>query len=986
MSERRRSLFVLLLVVALMGGSIAVVATKPTVLGLDLQGGSQLVYKAEATAQQPITPDAMQRSLDLMQQRVNEFGVSEAELFQSGNDQIEVNLPGVEDAAAAADQVGSTAQLYFYDWEANLLDEDCKTDSDLNSNNRQPISGLRAAVEQASKCTSVGTGKGLDPLADDSPGGPSQAAAEPRWYVFDKTTKKPFGENPNAVQTFASRQDAEDSLTAAEKARAEFFEVPAGVLVLREQKQNADDPDPDRWWVIQDRPGLSGTDIKDPEQSFDTTLGNEPIVTFNFTDKGRKAFQAITRHVAERGADNALGGDPIQTSQHFAIALDNELVSAPYINWRENSEGIDGSTGAQISGSFTIQSAQDLATVLKIGALPLKLTEVSRSQVSATLGKQALDQGLKAGIAGFIIVALFLIIFYRVLGVIATIAMLIYALYFYAVVKLIPITLTLPGIAGLVLTLGVAADANIVIFERVKEEVRAGRSVGTAIVTGYRKGLTAIVDANIVTFLVAFILFILATSGVQGFAFTLGLGVILSLLTAVLATQAILYSLRNTRLLASRAALGAGEKKHDFHIDYMGKAKWFFSASGIILLICALAMSGRGINFGIDFDGGTRITAALNQAASVEQVRDTLGPMGLGDAKIQTLSGSGLGKNVVQISTEELGPSRVDEAVNRLQQAYQFENEQRPSIESIGPSFGESVANSALIAIIASLLVITVYLALRFEPKFTVPVLIAVMHDILIVAGIYALLGREVTTSTVAALLTVLGYSLYDTIIVMDRIRENVPRMPSAAFSQIVNRSLSEVIVRSLATSFCTLLPVLALWLFGGETLQDFAFALFVGIASGTYSSIFIATPVLQHWKEREPGFRARHARILERLGTVPAYATADQGGPIDVQPKERKRRSVSAPPGQEVSASEFQEMVKDLGIEGEEAAARQPAATAAASGRPAGGRRARARAGGNGSPTPPPAGPSSASPDAPADGEPPKDRKPRNKRHGRPR
>jgi len=220
----------------------------------------------------------------------------------------------------------------------------------------------------------------------------------------------------------------------------------------------------------------------------------------------------------------------------------------------------------------------------------------------------------------------------------------------------------------------------------------------------------------------------------------------------------------------------------------------------------------------------------------------------------------------------------------------------------------------------------------------------------------------------------------------MDRIRENVPRMPSAAFSQIVNRSLSEVIVRSLATSFCTLLPVLALMLFGGETLQDFAFALLVGIASGTYSSIFIATPVLQHWKEREPGFRARHARILERLGHVPAYAVADQGGPIDVQPKERKRRSVSAPAGQEVSPSEFQEMVKDLGID--EATSRQPAAAAsAASGRPAGGRRARARATGNGTTTPPvdpPTTPSSS--DDSVDGDPTKDKKPRNKRHGRPR
>jgi SecD/SecF fusion protein len=979
MSERRRSSFILLLVALLLGGSIYVIATKETVLGLDLQGGSQLVYKAEPTAQQPITPDAMARSVDLMQQRVNQFGVSEAEVFQSGNDQIEVNVPGVENAEDLANQVGSTAQLFFYDWEANLLDEDCKTDPDLNANQRQPISGIFAAAQQASKCTDVGVGAGLDPLDPESPGGPSVAAAKPRFYVFDRTTKKLF---PGATaQAFGSREDALDSVAEKDRGRAQVIEVPAGVLLLREQKAEPDDPDPDRWWVIQDRPGLSGTDIKDPEQSFDTTLGNEPIVTFNFTDKGRRAFQAITQHVAERGADNAFGGDPIQTSQHFAIALDNELVSAPYINWRQNSEGIDGSTGAQISGSFTIKSAQDLATILKIGALPLTLNEVSRSQVSATLGQQALDQGLIAGVAGFIIVALFLIVFYRVLGVIATLAMVIYAIYTYAVVKLIPVTLTLPGIAGAILTLGVAADANIVIFERVKEEVRAGRSVGSSIVTGYRKGLTAIVDANIVTFLVAFILFILATSQVQGFAFMLGIGVILSLLTAVLATQAILYSLRNTRLLSGKWALGAGEQKYKFRIDYMGKAKWFFSASGVILLACALAISANGINFGIDFEGGSRVTAPLERSASVDQVRDAIAPLGLGDAKIQTLDNEALGPNVVQISTEE--GVDVDELNKVL--ADEFGNPS-PNVENIGPSFGEAIANSALIAIIASLIVITIYLALRFEPKFTVPVLIAVFHDILIVAGIYALVGQEVTTSTVAALLTVLGYSLYDTIIVMDRIRENVPRMPSAAFSQIVNRSLSEVIVRSLATSFCTLLPVLALMLFGGETLRDFAFALFVGIASGTYSSIFIATPVLQHWKEREPGFRARNARILERLGMVPAYAVADQGGPVDVQPKERKRRSVSAPPGQEVSATEFQEMVKDLGID--EATERQPAAAAAAaagpSGRPAGGRRARARANGGAEPssgagTPP-------ATDGNTENDAAKDRKPRNKRHGRPR
>src|SRR3954451_9443784 len=699
MSERRRSLFVLLIVFALIAGSAVAIALNPTVLGLDLKGGVQLVYKAEPTAQQPtITADAMQRSIDLMRQRVNALGVSEADLNQSGQDQIEVNLPGVKDANAAARQVGSTAQLFFYDWEANILDDKCKADADTNANQRQPITGLRTAVLQASKCTKVGVGAGVNALDENSPGGPSQAASKPRFYVFNKTTHQPY----NNGQTYETEQDALDSLKSTDKANAEVLEVPPGVLVLRDQKAKATDADPDRWWIIQDRPGLSGTEIKNPEQGTDTTLGNDPTVTFNFTSQGRKAFQTITRRVAHRGADNALGQDPLQTSQHFAIALDNAIVSSPYINWRENPDGIDGSTGAQISGSFTIQTAQDLAKILKIGALPLRLSEVSRSQVSATLGKQALQQGLRAGLAGFIIVALFLIFYYRVLGVIATLALVIYGIYFYALVKLIPITLTLPGIAGLILTLGVAADANIVVFERVKEEVRAGRSIGTAIVTGYRKGLTAIIDANIVTFLVAFILFVLATAGVRGFAFTLGLGVIVSLFTAVLATQAILYSLRGTRLIRSRAALGAGEQKVKFKIDYMGKAKWFFSFSGCILLICALAMSSKGINFGIDFDGGTRITTGLTKPATVDQVRDVVAPLGLADAKIQTLQNAELGKNVIQISTNELGP----DGVNKLNQALKnrFGEVEQPNVESIGPSFGQTVAKSAVYAIIASLL------------------------------------------------------------------------------------------------------------------------------------------------------------------------------------------------------------------------------------------------------------------------------------------
>src|SRR5215210_806382 len=862
MSERRRHLLVLLIVLGLIAGSAAVLFTQSTKLGLDLQGGVRLVYQGKPTKQTKVTAESLQRALDIMRDRVDAFGVSEPELARTGNDQIEVNLPGVENAERAAEQVGSTAQLFFYDWEKNVLDEGCRTNETEINGGQQPVTGLYNAVKRAAKCE-IKVPKN------------SQAAAAPRFYAFDKVSKKPF----NNGLPDESREAALDGLSDAQKARAEVISVKPGVLVLRDEKPSANAPDPDAFWIVRDDPGLSGTDIKNPEQNFDQRSGNEPIVTFDFNDKGQKAFQRITSQVAQRGADNAnpLNPDPVQSSHHFAIALDNELVSIPFINYRENPDGIDGSTGAQISGGFTITSAQDLAKVLKTGALPLKLDLISRSQVSATLGKQALNQGLKAGIAGFLIVALFLLVFYRVLGVIATAALAIYAVYFYAIIKLIPVTLTLPGIAGLILTLGVAADANIVIFERVKEEVRAGRSVAAGLAAGYKKGFSTIVDANIVTLLVAFILFILATAGVKGFAFVLGIGTMLSLFTAVLATQAIILSMRGSRLLRSRSALGAGHAKHKITFDFMGASRWFFSMSGVILVIGALAIAGNGLNFGIDFESGTRVTAPLTKAANVEDVRNALSSQGLGQEKIQTVDNPELGKNVVQISTDTLKPAGVGEVNKTLDERFGLADD--PNVESIGPTFGASVANSALVAIIASLAVISMYIALRFEWKYAVPVLIALMHDILITAGVYSLTGREVTTSTVAALLTIVGFSLYDTIIVFDRVRENVPRMPSAAFSQIVNRSMAEVIVRSLATSFCTVLPVLALFFFGGQTLKDFAFALIVGTVSGAYSSVFIAAPVLTHWKERESVYRTRERRIHSELGHVPAYAVPLGGG-----------------------------------------------------------------------------------------------------------
>ncbi len=573
--------------------------------------------------------------------------------------------------------------------------------------------------------------------------------------------------------------------------------------------------------------------------------------------------------------------------------------------------------GSQIGGSFKLKEAQNLANLIKTGALPLRLELISNSQVSATLGQQALEQGVLAGAVGFLLVAIFLMAFYRVLGVIAVGALVVYTVYFLALIKLIPVTLTLPGIAGLILTIGVAADANIVIFERVKEEVRAGRSTGSAIATGYRKGLSTIIDANVVTVLVAFILFVIATSGVKGFALTLGIGTITSLFTAVLATQAVLGTMQKTKLLARPSALGAKADDADVkrrNFDFTGASRWLFSMSGLILLVGALAIGGKGLNFGIDFESGTRAKVSFTSAEQPKatDVADVLRAAGFENPKVQTVSGDKeLGGTGIQISLAETG-RKVAGLENLLKAKYGATK--ALSVSSIGPTFGKTVAKGAIIAIIVSLLVISVYIALRFEWKFAVPVLIALVHDLLITAGVYSLTGREVTTATVAALLTILGYSLYDTIIVFDRIRENIPRMPRAAFSQIVNRSMSEVVVRSLVTSLSTGLPILSLMIFGGDTLRDFAFALLVGVISGAYSSIFIATPVLVHWKERESVYRNRRRRIAsEHGGEVPPYATGGHNVVLDDEPvKVGSRQRLTAPddPERGVSKAEFDAMV----------------------------------------------------------------------------
>ena len=335
-----------------------------------------------------------------------------------------------------------------------------------------------------------------------------------------------------------------------------------------------------------------------------------------------------------------------------------------------------------------------------------------------------------------------------------------------------------------------------------------------------------------------------------------------------------------------------------WHFDFTGLSRWFFSISGVILLIGATSFATKQLNLGLDFESGSRVTAGLERDASVEDVRSTLEGIGINDAEITEASSDQLGPNVVQIDSE-IEPEKVQEVQPALDSAFGIVPNGFQST-TVGPTFGEQVARSAIYAVVFSLLVICAYVAFRFEPKYAVPVIIALIHDVLITGGVYSLTGREVTSGTVAAFLTILGYSMYDTVIVFDRIRENVPRLPRATFSQIVNRSMSEVLTRSLITGLSSVFLVGVLLIFGGETLRDFAFAMMVGIASGTYSSIFIASPVLTHWKEREPAYRRRRERIEEQMGRVPAFPEDNVIARVEGGPEAGGPPEAPAPPAPE--------------------------------------------------------------------------------------
>ncbi|MBA3475983.1 MAG: protein translocase subunit SecD [Actinobacteria bacterium] len=870
MNRRPHLTLVALIVAGLIGVGLLAVPGSPIhqgpTLGLDLQGGLEVTLQAVPPPNRKLQQSDLTRSVEILRDRIDRLGVAEPEIREQGEDQISIQIPGVKNPEQVIGIIGQTAQLELYDLEANLV--------------RPSISVQNFPIATDSLYALLA---GQQALIEGNTGA---------WYLFDNKKKKRAGPVTGKDKLLRSKVVEE----AGEKGELpkgwKIFGVPPKSVVLTCgigedvcPGVNAANPTRNYFYLVRfgefktsdgvrQVPEMRGDDLKlsGTRQDFDTT-SSQPIVTMQFTDEGADKFGEITNDEADRGKllfnTSGGGGDPRNTFQHFAIVLDREIKSWPSIDWEQYPNGISGTNGAQITGISDIDEAKNLALVLQTGALPVTFTTLEQTAISATLGKDSLAEAWKAAIAGLLIVALFLLVFYRVLGVVAVLGLGIYAAFLYAAILVFNVTLTLPGFAGIILTLGVAADANIVIFERVKEEYRAGKSVRAAIAAGYGKGFATIIDANVVTAITAVILFLVATAGVKGFALMLLIGTLISLLTAVAATRAILGLLGGFHWFDNPRLMGAeGEPPAWIRRDFIGLRNRWFAISGVVLALSVAAIGLNGLNLGIDFEGGTQVTLSTPQPTALEDVRaEAAERSGQGSAQIQGAGEELAGGTYREFRIRtDLKPAEQTRLTEGLKTAFDAE----ASVKSVSASFGRQIAEGAVLAILVSLLLVALYIAFRFELKFAGPVMVALLHDVLITVGIYALLGREVTTATVAAVLTVLGYSIYDTIIILDRVRENIPLMKRASFRTLANVSLWETIPRSLATTFITLLPISALYFFGGETLKDFAFALLVGIGAGSYSSIFIAAPLVAVLKEREPEYaRRRDDRSLGDSGSV---------------------------------------------------------------------------------------------------------------------
>lgn len=702
---------------------------------------------------------AVDQSLEILRNRIDQFGVAEPVIIRQGDDEIVIQLPGVKDPKRALKLLGDTAQLEF-----------------------------RVVADSA--------GVNLYQLVEE-------AKQSGQWAEGDNISKLNRAlQNRLPENTSLYFEKEKDKQTGLEKT----------IPILLENK------------IL-----MTGDMIKDAQVRIGGSF-NEPYVSLDMTSRGGKVFA----HVTEKNV-----------GRQMAIVLDDVVKSAPVIR-----ERILGGS-AQITGNFSHEEAADLAIVLRVGALPAPVDIIQNLTVGASLGKDSINKGLMSGIFGALIVLGFMIIYYRLSGVIANSALLLNILLLFSGLAVLNATLTLPGIAGIILSIGMAVDANVLIFERMREEYDLGKSVRSSIDGGFGKAFLTIVDSQVTTLITALALFLFGTGPIKGFAVTLSLGIIFNLFAALFFSRLVFDTINSYKPLRTLNFMSIVKRPN---IDFLQirKITYVISIVMVCIGIVAMVQIGRGkANLGVDFSGGSLLQYKADKDFTLAEIRKAFASSEISEVDLQRVENEH--RLIIKIKKSAAVVANLDEKVGSILAAelpdrgFVLESQ-----SEIGSSVSSVLRNKAIQAILISLAGVIIYLAFRFDIRFGLAAAVATFHDVLVVLGICWVMNVEITLLIVTALLTLAGYSLNDSVVVFDRIRENMDKARDHSLYGAINDSINQVLSRTLVTSLTTGIVLIALFVFGGTVIHDFAFALLCGILVGTYSSVFIASPLLTLWKTKQ--------------------------------------------------------------------------------------------------------------------------------------
>ncbi|MCX7304744.1 MAG: protein translocase subunit SecDF [Hyphomicrobiales bacterium] len=793
------------------------VPDRPMTLGLDLQGGSHILLQIE---RQDLADERLQVTRDDIRTLLRDAKIGYTGLTGSGNS-VQVRIRDVAELDAAKTALasllepvasslfgaGSITERSLEEPEPGVL-RYTLTEEGLNyrlgSALTQSIEVVGRRVNELGTTEPIIQRQGSDRILVQVPG-----LQDPQRLkdILGQTAKLSF-------------QMVDQTMPVQEAIEGR---PPAGSTVM----YSADDPPVP--YLIENRIIVSGENLVDAQASFDQRT-SEPVVSFRFDSKGAQRFGQATQQ---------------NVGKLFAIILDNQVISAPQIR-----EPILGGTG-QISGNFSVEGANDLAVLLRAGALPANLTIVEERTVGPGLGQDSIDAGKIASVIGAILVVVFMVVAYGTLGVIANIALVANVAMIVAILSILGATLTLPGIAGIVLTIGMAVDSNVLIYERIREERRNGRSVIQSIDTGFSKALATIVDANVTTLIAAAVLFYLGTGPVKGFAVTLAIGIVTTVFTAFTFTRWLVaeWVRRSKPKELPKGILTLvppGTK-----IPFMGIRRYTFALSSALSILSIVLFMTMGMNYGVDFKGGSLIEVqSKSGAADLADLRARLSELNIGDVQVQQFGDPT--DVLIRVGAQDGGDNAEQTVVTKvrgeLEETYDFRR-----IETVGPTVSSELAAQGTIGVIVALGLVLVYVWFRFEWQFAMGAIIATIHDIVMTIGFFVISGVEFNQSSIAAILTIVGYSLNDTVVVYDRIREELRKYKKMPLGQLLNTAINETLSRTTMTSLTTVLALLALFIFGGEVIRSFTAAMLFGVVFGTYSSIFIAAPLLILFKLR-PG------------------------------------------------------------------------------------------------------------------------------------